>query len=184
MQDDFDLEEIYSVIPKKVLKSIFENYQLNLMEGIHGLSHWARVIENGFLLSEYNKANRKVIIAFAFFHNSKRSNEEHDPEEGEKGARMIRYYEEEINLSPEEIDLACEACMDFQHIMFNENKDISTCWDSERLDLMRNGIYPNKDKLNTDYAKNTGIITWAMKRGMNHHLSDWVLELIEDLKIS
>ena len=181
MQDSFDFKEIYKVIPKTVIKSIFDNYQLNLTEGLHALSHWSRVIENGLILSEYNKANVNILIAFAFFHNSKRNNEEHDPEEGLKGSQLLRYYEEDLNLSPEEIELACEACEDFQDVVFNENITIATCWDSERLDFMRSGIYPDTDKLNSEYAKNVGIITSAIKRGMNNHISDWVNELIEDI---
>lgn len=182
MQDNFDIQKIYEVIPKEIIKNICDNYKLDLSTSLHGINHWARVLENGIILSEYNGANKKVIIAFSFFHSALRDNEEHDPEEGIKGATLLNYYEEELNMTEEEINKASIACKEFVYKNKNEDKDIFTCFDSQNLDSMRSGLYPDKKDMHTEAAKNIGIITWAMKRGMNNHISDWVFELIEDIK--
>jgi uncharacterized protein len=183
IKDDFDIQQIYNVIPKKVLKSIIEEYSLNLLSGMNGLNHWSRVLENALLLSEYNNANKNIIIAFSLFHKIKRNNEEHDQNEGIKSAEFLRYYEDQLNLTEEEFDETYLACKNISEYMFHENKNISTCWDAERLDLMRTGLYPKESNMNSDYAKNAGIITWSVKRALNNHISDWVYEMLEDLNI-
>lgn len=184
IKDNFNLNEIYNVIPKNILKEILNEYQLDLLNGMNGLNHWSRIIENAFLLSEYNKANKKVLVAFAFFHKIKRNNEEQDTNEGYKGAQLLRYYENELGLNEEEFDQAYFACVNFNEFKTHDNLTIATCWDAERLDLMRTGLYPREDDLQSTYAKNAGTITWAVRRALNNHISDWVYEMLEEIGIN
>ena len=58
-----------------------KQFKLN-WRGIHGVSHWARVRQNGLLLSRSTGANTAVVELFAFLHDSCRRNDWHAPEHG------------------------------------------------------------------------------------------------------
>lgn len=183
LRDDFDIKKIYNLIPKNTLKDILEEYELDLKESFDGIDHISRVIENGIILSEINGSNLNVIIVYAFFHNIKKKNNEQDIGHAERSANFLRHYESELNLTEEEFDTVYDACKDHSDILFNENKDIADCWDADRLDIMRKGLYPNKEKLNSIAAKNPGIITWAMKRSMNNYQPEWIIKLLKDIGV-
>ena len=52
-----------------LLSEIALQYKLN-PDGAHGLSHWARVLENGMRLAEIEGGDRTVIRLFAIFHDA------------------------------------------------------------------------------------------------------------------
>lgn len=183
IKDDFDINRIYQVIPKKTLKNILKEYPLDLKKSFEGINHIARVIENGILLSEINKTNLNVIIVFAFFHSIKRINNEEDVGFGERSANFLKYYENEINLNNFEFESAYAACRDQELNIKPDNVIIADCWDTIELDSMRRGIYPSSEKLNSYTAKNTGTITWAMKRGLNDYKPEWVDIILQDLGV-
>ncbi|MCL1979565.1 MAG: hypothetical protein FWG62_00615, partial [Proteobacteria bacterium] len=54
--------------------------------GLHGLSHWARVYDNGLRLAAETGADRQVVALFALFHDSRRLTEQADPDHGPRGA--------------------------------------------------------------------------------------------------
>ncbi len=180
--DTFSKENIYAVIPKHIIKKIFNDFELNLTQSHHGIYHWARVIQNGRLIAEQNKANINVIIAFAFFHDCQRMNEESDPDHGLRGGTYMLKFENQLNLSKEEISKVFEACEGHTDIIHHHDKDISTCWDADRLDLMRVGIYPNPQKLNNEAAKNAGLISYLSKNAFNQVELGWVNALIADVQ--
>jgi hypothetical protein len=57
-------------------------------DGIHGIRHWARVLENGRKLAEKTGAMIEVVELFALFHDSQRQNDGYDPGHGSRGARL------------------------------------------------------------------------------------------------
>ncbi len=59
---------------KLIIHEILEDYALPI-HGDHGVSHWARVLENGLKLAEATGANVSVVSLFAVFHDSRRINE-------------------------------------------------------------------------------------------------------------
>jgi hypothetical protein len=52
--------------------------------GSHGLTHWARVLENGLRLAPATGANVTVVALFAVFHDARRLNDGRDPGHGER----------------------------------------------------------------------------------------------------
>ena len=64
----------HNMILQELIRSILARCALP-REGIHGLRHWARVLENGRRLSEMTKANSNVVELFAVFHDSQRVND-------------------------------------------------------------------------------------------------------------
>ena len=56
------------MISKKLIDKIIEQYNQSL-HGIHGLPHWARVLENGKRLAEVTGVNVEIVELFAVFHD-------------------------------------------------------------------------------------------------------------------
>ena len=98
------------MISQEVIQSILGRYTLP-WEGIHGLPHWARVLENGRRLSEATGARRDIVELFAGFHDSQRINEATDDGHGRRGSELARdlrcvAYE----LDDEAFSLLIQAC--------------------------------------------------------------------------
>ncbi len=135
------------------------------VNGIHGAPHWSRVLANGIRLSETTGANIKVITAFALLHDCQRENDGFDPEHGLRGAQHGRLVRELMpSISDIEFDLFYEAAEFHSEGLVDGDITIQTCWDADRLDLYRVGIYPDPQRLCTEVAKRAEVIEWAVSR--------------------
>jgi uncharacterized protein len=95
---------------KPIVHAILENYALP-WHGTHGVSHWARVLENGLRLAEKTGANIEVVQLFAIFHDARRVNEGSDDGHGERGAEPAAAFRGEwFDLPDDDFDLLYEAC--------------------------------------------------------------------------
>ena len=72
------------ILTPDLIQVILAEYTLPWF-GVHGLSHWARVLENGLRLAATTGANVRVVQYFAVFHDSRRVNEHIDPGHGRRG---------------------------------------------------------------------------------------------------
>ncbi len=70
-----------------IVIEILREYSLPI-SGVHGIAHWARVLENGLRLAEITGADTDVVTLFAIFHDSRRINEGHDNGHGFRGAEL------------------------------------------------------------------------------------------------
>jgi uncharacterized protein len=61
-------------------------------------------------------------------------------------------------------DLLCEALAEHSNGLTEADVTVQTCWDADRLDLGRIGVYPNEKFLCTSTAKDPVFIhrAWAM----------------------
>lgn len=140
-------------------------------DGPHGAGHWVRVRKNGLILSKTTGANIKVIELFAFFHDSCRVNESDDPNHGKRGADLaVKLRGEFFEASDSEMDLLIEACGGHSDGDVDADVTVATCWDADRLDLGRVGIYPDPIFLCTDAAKDPAIIDWAYQRSLDRRI--------------
>lgn len=147
-----------------VLRAILTQYTLP-RDGDHGVSHWARVLENGVRLSEASGANLEVVRLFAVLHDSRRINEITDPEHGARAANFAAELRGVMfDLPDDEFDLLHQACAGHTHERTHPDITIQTCWDADRLDLGRVGITPDPSRLCTAAAKNPAMINWAHGR--------------------
>jgi len=155
------------MITPNLISAIRSEYQLD-WHGIHGASHWARVRDIGLRLAEKTGANTQVIELFAFLHDSRRFNDSHDPEHGNRAALLAETLRGSvIHLADEQFELLTFAC---QHHTFGHMEgDITvlTCWDADRLDLGRVGIMPSPYKLCTAAARDSLMIEWCYERSIN-----------------
>lgn len=160
---------ISNLITDDLLSFLRGHYSLDWDHGIHGFAHWKRVRENGLKLASINGANSRVVEAFAFTHDIQRINEGTDYQHGWRASQFIRNYLVKsglLTLSNEEIDLLCLACEGHTDKSVSANLTIQTCWDADRLDLMRVGTMPDKRYLCTDAAKQDEMIRWAVEQSL------------------
>jgi uncharacterized protein len=147
-----------------LLNAILEQYHLPIY-GTHGVSHWARVLENGRRMAEINGANLEVIYLFALFHDARRQNEGIDPGHGQRGAELAaQLRRRHIDLPDPAFDLLLTACTLHTRGLTAGDVTVQTCWDADRLDLNRVGIRPNPDRLCTQEGKQPAMMDWANER--------------------
>ena len=164
-----------SIISNQLILAIKDQFQLN-WNGIHGVSHWARVYENGLQLAESTGANKKVVKLFALFHDSQRLNESWDPDHGPRGAHLAELLRGELfDLPDEEFDLLVTACNLHTQAKSHVDITVQTCFDADRLDLGRVGKTPDPKLLCTEAAKDPKIIEWANQRSISVFVPDNIL---------
>ena len=147
-----------------LIQTILEDYQLP-WRGVHGITHWARVLENGLRLASSTGAQTQVVVLFAVFHDSKRTNESKDPGHGRRGAEFAKTLNGKVfDLSDNDFALLEIACAYHTDSLTTGDITVQTCWDSDRLDLGRVGIIPDPRYLCTEAAKQAELLNWANER--------------------
>lgn len=156
-----------TAISEDLVKEIRTHYRLN-WNGIHGVSHFLRVRDNGLRLAQATGAKPDVVELFAFLHDSRRRNEHRDPDHGKRAAIFVRslnglFFE----LPPGDLELLAFACEFHTRGLIDADVTVQTCWDSDRLDLGRVGIRPRASKLCTAAARAPEMMTWAYERSVS-----------------
>jgi uncharacterized protein len=155
-----------------LVHEILDGYQL-LVDGTHGVYHWARVMENGLRLATMTKAKTEVVTLFALFHDCRRVNEDHDPGHGRRGAELAATMRGTLfHLSDEDFELLYTACAYHTDGLIEGDVTVQTCWDADRLDLARVGITPAARYLCTAYAKTQEMMRWANERASAEFIPD------------
>ena len=164
------------MITNNLIDEIKNQFHIN-WNGVHGISHWARVYDIGMKLTEHSGANKRVVQLFSLFHDSRRLNENLDPQHGPRGAELARQLRETYlsSLKEEELELLHTACSHHTDASSHEDITVQTCFDADRLDLARVGIIPDPKYLCTNAAKTSEIISWAIKKSINGEVPDNVL---------
>jgi len=152
--------------PSKTVSREFYEHLVNSHllghEGFHGRDHWLRVLYNAREIASETGANLTVVELFAVLHDSKRQNEYHDPDHGNRAAA----YTAELrgvwfDLTDDEMLLLVEACRYHSDGIVDAHPTIQACWDADRLDLGRVGIRPDPRFLCTGYARRPEVIEAA-----------------------
>lgn len=134
-------------------------------DSLHGLDHWLRVMHNGRELAAATGANLRVVELFAVLHDSRRQNENDDPEHGHRAAKHAEALRGHwLDLSDSEMDMLVKACRYHSDGLLEAELTVQVCWDADRLDLGRVGIRPRPEYLCTDYAKRQDVIDAAYRR--------------------
>ncbi|MHB8865878.1 MAG: HD domain-containing protein [Pirellulaceae bacterium] len=166
---------------KPIVQAILADYALS-WQGLHGVSHWARVLENGLRLAEMTGANADVVRLFSVFHDSRREKESTDIGHGRRGAELaVQLRGEMFDQSDTDFHLLYTACAGHEHGMIDGSVTVQTCWDADRLDLGRVGMRIDTTKLCTDAARNPEVIRWADGRAAFKVIPDivsieWLIE--------
>ena len=154
------------MIDQRLVKHLRTQFALD-WHGIHGAPHWARVRANGLRLSESTGAKVQVVELFAFLHDSRRLNDNRDPEHGERAAvfagTLVGSF---FHLEPEDLALLQAACRGHSDGHTTGDITVLTCWDADRLDLGRVGIKPRAERLCTEAAREPAMLEWAYRRSL------------------
>lgn len=165
-----------SIDLRPIVHAILEEYTLP-PNGDHGVSHWARVLVNGRVLSEETGADVAVVSLFAVFHDSRRVNEWTDPDHGQRGADFAAELRGHMfDLPNHEFELLYRACVGHTRERTHPDVTIQTCWDADRLDLGRVGVMPHPSRLCTAAAKKSDRIMWADGRASFRVIPDFVAD--------
>lgn len=134
-------------------RRVSEQFALGL-DSIHGPAHWRRVERNALLLATRTGADITVVRLFAVFHDSRRHNENHDPQHGERGAALAAQMRgQHFELEDEAFAKLIHACTWHTHEPQHADATIGTCFDADRLDLGRVGIIPSAKFMSTEFAR-------------------------------
>lgn len=162
------------MISKALLQLILDQYQLPL-DGIHGIDHWARVLENGRFLAQHTGAYLPVVDLFAVLHDSKRLNEGFDHRHGQRAADFAASLcGKIIHLPDDKFELLAAACAGHTAGKTSADITVQTCWDSDRLDLGRVGMVVNPKFLSTPAAKELTTLSWSNQRARQRVIPDLI----------
>ena len=150
---------------KPIVHAILKKYPLP-QHGIHGVAHWARVLENGLRLSEVIRVNVEVVQLFAIFHDSQRATEETDPSHGIRGAQFAAKLRGKLfDLNDDDFDLLFVACAGHEARPTDDDPTVQTCWDADRLDRGRVGTKIDPLWLGeATVDEHADIVEWADRR--------------------
>ncbi len=151
-------------VSTELLEAVRAQYALDWY-GIHGLHHWERVRDNGARLAPRTGADPLVVEFFAALHDSRRLNEARDLHHGPRAAAWIRTLDPALlPMTSAQLELLVEACRTHTLGVATDDPTLGTCWDADRLDLLRVGRRPDPRQLITDAARDPEILEWAMAR--------------------
>jgi uncharacterized protein len=142
-----------------------ESYTLNVLQSrVHGLDHWFRIWKNAEMLAQNDpRADLEVVALFALFHDSMRMNDGGDIGHGVRGYRLWErfnnFQDVQQYLTRRQIELLFEACSEHSNGLRSNDPTIGVCWDADRLDLHRKGIFPDPRFMSTEAG-----ITLTMNR--------------------
>ena len=152
------------MIDKALIQTILDQYALD-PSGIHGVSHWARVLTNGWRLARRTGARVVVVELFAVFHDACRRNDQRDAGHGMRGAELARSLRGTgYNLGDGEFELLHTACAYHTDGRTDGDITVQTCWDADRLDLGRIGTTPDPRRLCTEEARKPEVMSWCTSR--------------------
>jgi uncharacterized protein len=135
------------------LIEILENESVFFNSKIHGIHHWKTVESIGHYLCQFTGADKDVVSYFAYFHDCMRENETKDVEHGLRGAMCAEKYRELISLNDTQFKQLIDACNGHTYGMRPQCITINTCWDADRLDIGRVGLFVRSEFLYSEEAK-------------------------------
>ena len=106
-------------------------------------------------------------ILCAFLHDSRRLNDERDPQHGERAATFAgTLVGQFFDLELDDLALLQAACRGHSDGHITGDITVLTCWDADRLDLGRVGIKPRAERLCTEAAREPAMLEWAYRRSL------------------
>lgn len=119
----------------------------------NGLYHWRTVERNGLYLSDFTGADKSVVSYFSYFHDSMRVNEGVDPRHGPRATALLKKNRSLIKLNDDQFKILCSACSGHTYGRRTKCPTLATCWDADRLDIIRVGIVRDPKYFFSDEAK-------------------------------
>jgi uncharacterized protein len=112
----------------------------------HGNDHWRAVASQGLTLSAVNKMPQvafHVAAIFGLFHDSRRHNDDYDPEHGTRGAQALSESPIADALPASMLETLMTSCILHDGGQVTRNPMMGLGWDADRSVLTRVGIEPD-----------------------------------------
>ena len=139
------------------LSNLWDHVESQFLLGkhsLHGPAHWRRVEANGLELARQSGADALVVQLFAVLHDSRRHDEGTDWGHGERGAALARLLRGRyFQLEDARLKILCDACGGHEKGGVSDDPTIGTCWDADRLDLVRVGARPDPAYMSTEAGR-------------------------------
>ena len=161
------------MVSRDLVEVVEREFALSL-DGIHGVSHWARVRDNGLRLAKRIGVSSEVAELFALLHDSKRLSDSVDPGHGRRAAQFAKTHRGSLFVvSDEDFESLVFACEYHTDGLTEANVTVQLCWDADRLDIGRVGLIPDVRRLCTFAAKEPEIREWAHSRSRRMVQAKW-----------
>lgn len=154
------------MITRDLITTIADQYRGRL-DGVHGLGHWARVLENGRRVAGAmgETVDLRVVELFAVFHDACRVTDAIDHGHGARGADLADQLRgRRFDLDDDAMALLLDACRRHTDGELEAPATVRVCWDADRLDLLRCKIQPQPERLATEAARDPELLAWACRR--------------------
>ena len=151
-------------IVHKALAVVRPQFRLDFHHGVHGVPHWSRVWFHGRHLAHAVDVDPAVLAWFAYLHDSRRHNDNRDPEHGSRAADFavqLRHERVITELDNAVFERLVEAMRLHSDGHTEADAAIRACWDADRLDLWRVGIRPEPRYLCTPHARKAPVMSRA-----------------------
>jgi uncharacterized protein len=125
---------------------------------IHGPTHWRRVALLGLRISQREGADGLVVCLFAACHDVARVHDGRDLEHGPRAAEWIAdELAPRLALDPDRLQKWLCAVRNHTEGDTTPDPTIGSCWDADRLDLVRIGFPIDPAKLSTATARDPAV---------------------------
>ena len=132
---------------------------------VHGIAHWARVLENARRLAPLTGGDPRVLELFSVLHDSQRWSDGYDAEHGPRAAAFAREMRAALDLDDPSFALLVQACDSHTRgAPFDADVTVLTCLDADRLDIPRVGKRIMPELLFTSAARHPAVLSWATER--------------------
>lgn len=124
-------------------------------QSLHGPDHWERVEAHGLRLAAATAAADLVVVRlFGILHDVERQNESFDPQHGPRAAALVEWLNGDLfSIHEEQLELLSYACRRHADGLTSDDPTVGCCWDSDRLDLPRVGILPDREFMSTPLGR-------------------------------
>lgn len=134
-------------------EAVGQQFRLDV-DSAPGPRHWAKVESYALRLASETNADRLVVRLFAVLHDSQRQDDGIDPDHGIRAAALAGQLRGRLfDLNHDQFLKLEQACAGHASGQLSEDLTIGTCWDADRLDLVRNGIWPKAEHFSTPVAR-------------------------------
>lgn len=142
----------------------------------HGPAHWQRVSQHAVAISRSLGISPLIPFVFSLVHDSQRENEHFDLDHGPRAAAFIHKHRHDLFgfLNGLQIEHLALACAEHSNGITEGPVYAQACWDADRLDLGRVGIYPESECLCTTYARQPEVILEALCMSGAYDLAEQV----------
>jgi uncharacterized protein len=122
----------------------------------HGLRHWKEVDLNGEMLALQEGVDPVVVHLFAYLHDCKRVEDNGDYEHGDRSAEYVNQLRAEgllDFLTVVQFVKLSTACLLHAKGGISDDMTIGSCFDADRIELIRVGIVPKIELMSTPMGK-------------------------------